>query len=751
VRVPLDYYRILGLPIQATPEQLHQAYRDRALQRPRRDYSEVAISARKQLLDLAFQTLSSPEQRRFYNSTFLAKPYDLAPDQTSSNVILGRERPLTEAHAPSIDIDPPQLIGALLILHELGEYELVLKLGYPSIRSTIVSSTERSPRDVIQRADLVLTIALAYLELGREQWQQMQYENAASSLEHGQVLLQQENSFVNVRDEIQSDIYRLRPYQILELLSLPSSQRQHRQKGLQLIQSMLKERGGIEGKGNDHSGLNTDDFIRFIHQIRDYLSTEEQQILFESESRRPSPVAAYLAACALLSKGFTQRQPRFIVQARQFLTRLGTRQDMYLELSICALLLGQTEEVDQSLQLSQDEGPLAFIREHSHNSPDLLPGLCLYTERWLQDEIFPHFADLVNHRASLKDYFADSQVQAYLDALPSLRTPLETGFTPSVAPIQSNSGLMVVRESEPTITRPFPHDSFPISTSPAPRQTKDGFASPQSVMLSTGGKQTEILPVTSAVRVSQSQTLTPRNRKPNPTPHPRPRLVPKRPVGDHQSNPPTSPSKPVRKPHLKPLRIHLLAVITMATFMMGGIIYGLGAWLWGKWTTPSMAGNQLNIRLNQPVLELPPMNGNSPESPTPVTPVQITLKSAKQLLESWLRAKSAAFGENYAITQLNQVLTEPILSVWKKMAEGDRFAKRYRQYTHNARIIAATMDPQDAKLATMEAEVTEFTQYYENGQRLEQTKDTLQIRYFLIRQNEQWLIKGSEILKESLP
>ena len=106
---------------------------------------------------------------------------------------------------------------------------------------------------------------------------------------------------------------------------------------------MLKERGGIEGKGNDHSGLNTDDFIRFIHQIRDYLSTEEQQILFESESRRPSPVAAYLAACALLSKGFTQRQPRFIVQARQFLTRLGTRQDMYLELSICALLLGQTE------------------------------------------------------------------------------------------------------------------------------------------------------------------------------------------------------------------------------------------------------------------------------------------------------------------------------------------------------------------------------------------------------------------------
>jgi hypothetical protein len=42
VRIPLDYYRILGLPIQATAEQLSQAYRDRALQLPRREYSDAA-------------------------------------------------------------------------------------------------------------------------------------------------------------------------------------------------------------------------------------------------------------------------------------------------------------------------------------------------------------------------------------------------------------------------------------------------------------------------------------------------------------------------------------------------------------------------------------------------------------------------------------------------------------------------------------------------------------------------------------
>ncbi|MEL6762276.1 MAG: J domain-containing protein, partial [Cyanobacteria bacterium J06607_6] len=47
MRIPLDHYRILGLPIQATTEQLKQAHRDRTLQLPRREYSEIAIESRK--------------------------------------------------------------------------------------------------------------------------------------------------------------------------------------------------------------------------------------------------------------------------------------------------------------------------------------------------------------------------------------------------------------------------------------------------------------------------------------------------------------------------------------------------------------------------------------------------------------------------------------------------------------------------------------------------------------------------------
>jgi hypothetical protein len=55
VQIPLDYYRILGLPIQANADQLAQAHRDRGLQLPRREFSAAAIEARKQLIDEAYR------------------------------------------------------------------------------------------------------------------------------------------------------------------------------------------------------------------------------------------------------------------------------------------------------------------------------------------------------------------------------------------------------------------------------------------------------------------------------------------------------------------------------------------------------------------------------------------------------------------------------------------------------------------------------------------------------------------------
>lgn len=430
MRIPLDYYRILGLPIQAAAEQLQQAYRDRTLQLPRREYSEAAIAARKSLVDEAYEVLSNPEERQAYDARFLAKSYDIAleePDDEPEEAITGAADSnggAADAYT-SIDIAEHQLVGALLILQELGEYELVIKLGRPYLSSgniDVRSGQFGDPATAL--ADIVLTVALACLELGREQWQQGLYEGAAESLDTGQDLLQRESLFENLRREIVADLYKLRPYRILELLALPETYLNERQRGLKLLQQMLQERQGIDGNGNDQSGLGIDDFLRFIQQLRGYLTVAEQQTLFEAEARRPSAVAIYLAVYALLARGFAQQQPYLVRRAKQMLIQLSDRQDVHLEQAVCALLLGQTEEASRALELSQEYEPLAFIREHSQDAPDLLPGLCLYAERWLQQEVFPHFRDLATQTASLKDYFANEQVQAYLEELPRETAPM---------------------------------------------------------------------------------------------------------------------------------------------------------------------------------------------------------------------------------------------------------------------------------------------------------------------------------------
>ncbi len=75
MRIPLDYYRILGLPIQTSAEQLQQAYRDRTVQLPQREYSAAAIEARNQLIAAAYAVLSDPEQRQRYVARYFASTY----------------------------------------------------------------------------------------------------------------------------------------------------------------------------------------------------------------------------------------------------------------------------------------------------------------------------------------------------------------------------------------------------------------------------------------------------------------------------------------------------------------------------------------------------------------------------------------------------------------------------------------------------------------------------------------------------
>lgn len=735
VRIPLDYYRILGLPIQATAEQLQQAHRDRTQQLPRREFSEAAISARKQLIDQAYTLLSDAARRQEYDAGFLAKSYDL-PDGDSTgamardyDAVNNREHDLegVDPYTPSIELNESQFIGALLILLELGEYELVLRLGRPYLNSGNLSSGTQGLSNgkfgdpEIVSADVVLTVALAHLELGREQWQQGQYENAASSLEHGQELLLREGLFASIRGEMQSDLFKLRPYRILELVSLPDGQEEARRQGISLLEDMLHDRGGIDGAGDDLSGLGVDDFLRFIQQLRSYLTSAEQQVLFEAEARRPSAVATYLAVYALLSRGFAQRQPALIRRAKMLLLRLGSHQDVHLEQAVCALLLGQTEEASRALELSQEFESLNFIRDHSQTSPDMLPGLCLYSERWFQNEVFPHFRDLQQKQASLTEYFADEDVQIYLEELPAEAEPArpltsaaylasrqdavlsrpearpevrlegrpEVGVErQNLSQTKSQTNLGQTNLSQTSVEQSGVGQTGVGQTSQSGKSYTARTATIEEPQINhagaTSGMATRPLDSPEEMRSSRSPNRESGGSDRNSDRVGRATRSSRSPQSSEEASNGNRPAtRRVVPSNLRLDRILLLAALGLLGVMLLGFLFGkllnrpqprsANA---GSTSAVSSAGSSAGTRVGTAFSEF----ANSQEQT--ISSAALTETNAPEIIQTWLEAKAAAMGEKHEIDKLAQILVDPALSQQQTRAEEMKAEDAYWKLEH---------------------------------------------------------------------
>ncbi|MBR8835162.1 MAG: DUF4101 domain-containing protein [Stigonema ocellatum SAG 48.90 = DSM 106950] len=749
MRIPLDYYRILGLPLAASDEQLRQAYSDRIVQLPRREYSQAAITSRKQLIEEAYVVLSDLKERKAYDQLYLAHAYGSDGDQDATVAVenrISKNKGLLEGHNLTLEISQEELVGALLILQELGEYELVLKLGRPyivnkngtpSVKPSNRPISEESNPPAVERPDIVLTVALACLELGREQWQQGHYENAAISLETGEEVLSREGVFLNVRDEILADLYRLRPYRILELLALPIEKTAERGQGLQLLQDVLDERGGIDGNRDDQSGLNIDDFLRFIQQLRNYLTVAEQHSLFEDQSQRSSSaVATYLAVYALIARGFAQHYPALINQAKQMLTRLSKRQDVHLEQSLCALLLGQTEVATRALELSQEYEALVFIRDNSQQSPDLLPGLCLYAEQWLQNEVFPHFRDLAGEQASLKDYFSNQQVQAYLEAMPWEAQTTDESIVINSQSLSSAQTTHPRRRSNATEVSP---PSFPKS------------------------------PTSSSARSPKAQTPA--------TPHPNPERVNR---GTNQnlnsSKVPTAPPQPSKQRRRKRSQVTTISgraldnrhpahrrrpfarTLDPRTRLVLIIVFGclagiLVLWLivtttfgWLKnlfFSPPSLQNQQLFVELNQPQIPIPDRN-SKPQ--LPIGP--LTQEGAEEVIKTWLSTKAAALGANHEIDSLAQILVGSSLSQWRLIAQQEKADNRYRKYTHSVKVESLNTSVMDQNRATVLASVTEATEFYEIGRIKKSDQEKLRVKYDLVRIGDAWRIRDMFVISK---
>ncbi len=741
MQIPLDYYRILGLPIQATPERLQQAYRDRLQQSPRREYSETAIAARVALINEAFETLANDVLRDRYDTKFL--------NSTLPGASKVGESDDPNPNPPTLEISEANLVGALPILLELGEYETVLKLGRPLLSQP--QSIRDSASQTVQRADVVLSVATAYLEIGREQWQQKLYEKAAASLEAGQAMLLREGLLPQVRGEMQTDLRKLRPYRVLELLSLPLDRDVPRQRGFQLLRDMLQDRGGIDGAGDDRSGLSVEGFLRFIQQLRQYTTVAEQQLLFEMEARRPSAVATYLAAYAAIARGFVQHQPASVYRAKSMLIQLGRRQDVHLEQAICALLLGQSDRATRSLDLSQDDEALRVIRENSEGSPDLLPGLCLYSEQWLQDDIFPHFRDLKDRTASLKDYFADPQVQTYLESLPPDTQVsdrwMEVGYR-QLPPLQPDTRSTIPAPPMPVMAAATAQAAPALMPSDEPVSwtiDRDAF--------------------TEAAAADQPAPMLPRPIAPS----------------DHPATSPPPRKRVRRQPRLRIDRLLMLGAggvvaLLLMLWLLGRVFAGI-AGVFSNFGAPKLEGTPLAVALDRPVFTLPEP---TPEEAAPEdkTRGQLTDDRAQATITTWLEIKRRAMGKDREIDALGEILVAPALASIENLAIDAEASGWYWDYEHEVSGVVIERAPEgtanstanpdseadsptgndsatdeaasaqipladrgEAPIAIVTATIIERGTLFEGDTEVRQTDDTLQVRYELEQRNDRWYVR----------
>ena len=685
MRIPLDYYQILGVPIQATADEIERAYQDRIQQQPRQAYSATALEARQQLLAVARDILCDPERRAEYDAHFLSPP----PERESAPIQLPQtERPSWQSHGsedaatPWIEVRDDRVVGALLILQELGECERARGIAESRFRDRYYPSTEAAGWETAsERGDLVRVLAVAYLESSRESWRQGQYERAARLGQQGWDLLTREGLFGDLKQAIAADLAKLRPYRILEAVSQSGEGSWRKHQGLQLLREMLEARGGIEGSDRDGSGLDADAFLLFVQQLRPYLTAAQQQTLFDAEAQRPSATAAYLAARAQIARGFAYRQLGAIAGAQTLLARWEREQEVGLEQAVCALLLGQTDRAHQAAERIADPDVAREIRRNSVGAPDWLPGLCAYSESWLRTQVFPHFQDLAQQAASLKDYFADERVQWELE---QQQFSDERPYGPVEAQFWAGGAQAGSAHTEPDRAVPSA-TATAVATEPVPA--------------SAGSSHERAAPATG-------------------------------PPGDSRQLHPSQQRLRFRRGRLLLLAGLGVAGIATASYATVRAFQNLGDRSASSPTAP--AGEALVLRLDRPTVEVPPA------SPS------LQASQARQAIRDWLQAKAQAMGPEHQIGQLEQVLSDPMLSKRQASARALQRRDRYQRFEHA--IESVSVSERSEESAQVEATVRERAQTYRQGAPSPESSydSTLALRYSLVRQDGRWQIAAVE-------
>ncbi|MBM5795781.1 MAG: DUF4101 domain-containing protein [Cyanobacteria bacterium M_surface_7_m2_037] len=409
MELPIDHFRLLGVSATTDSESVLRTLQQRLDRAPDQGFTMDTLQARAELLQASAELLSDEDRRQSY------------------------ERELTaiadtgEGAIAALEIPPSREVGGLLLLMEAGQAQEAFEAASRGLQPPQAPALGSS-----READLTLLAGLACQAAASDFRNQRRYEAAARTLQQGLQLLQRMGQLPEQRRQLEHELKLLLPYRVLDLISRDLSALTARQEGIRLLEQLVVQRGGLEGE------LDADfpqaEFQPFFKQIRQFLTVQEQVDLFSRWAEAGSATADFLASFALTAAGFVQRKPERIQAGFQRL-QAGGQPGMEVFLACQQLLLGQVEQAQTLFDAGADEA----LRQWAHEqSDDPLARLCAYCRDWLNREVLPGFRD-IDADADLEAWFADRDVQAYVEQQDRIRGRLSTSTPPEPAPAAADA------------------------------------------------------------------------------------------------------------------------------------------------------------------------------------------------------------------------------------------------------------------------------------------------------------------------
>jgi len=407
--LPIDHFRLLGVSPTTDSETVLRTLQQRLDRAPDQGFTHDTLQARAELLQASAELLSDEERRQAYERELTAIA------DTSEGAIAALEIPTSRE------------VGGLLLLMEAGQAQEAFDAARRGLQPPQAPALGSS-----READLTLLAGIACQAAADDYRNQRRFEAAAGTLQQGLQLLQRMGQLPEQRRRLEQQLKSLLPYRVLDLISRDLSAISARQEGIGLLEQLVQQRGGLEGDLDPD--FPQSEFQPFFKQIRQFLTVQEQVDLFSRWAEAGSATADFLASFALTAAGFVQRKPERIQAAYQRLKAAG-QAGTEVFLACQQLLLGQVEQAEALFDAGADEALRQWADEQSQ---DPLARLCAYCRDWLSREVLPGFRD-IEADVDLEAWFADRDVQAYVEQQDRIRNRENTARVPAAAPIASSS------------------------------------------------------------------------------------------------------------------------------------------------------------------------------------------------------------------------------------------------------------------------------------------------------------------------